>query len=307
MSSTKVSIIIAVYNAQDTLSRAIASSLRQTHDNIEVIVVDDCSTDKSLTVASAYASIDKRVQVLTTCTNSGPGAARNKGVEHASGQWLTMLDADDWMAPERITTLLYVARTHCVDMVIDSYWLADEKNGQCFAARFRQLCPVYTQLDINADYFIRYGMGATKPLLNARLMRQHRHRFSDNIRFGEDMLLYSQMLLAGATCRFINKPTYFRTIVATSLSRCDRVAFLLQLLQVLTLIAEDITDSGVGSSSLATAITYRVKVTEDALIAARWKAWLLRHHQATKPPVLSLRRLARHLWYRNMRYSINAR
>ena len=152
MSSTKVSIIIAAYNAQNTLPRAIESSLSQTHDNTEIIVVDDCSTDNTLTVANAYASKDKRVRVLQTSVNSGPGAARNQGINSASGQWLTMLDADDWIAPDRIATLLYVAQAHSVDMVIDSYWLADEKTGQCYAARFRQLCSAYTQFNMDAEY-----------------------------------------------------------------------------------------------------------------------------------------------------------
>ena len=305
MSSTKVSIIIAAYNAQNTLPRAIESSLSQTHDNTEIIVVDDCSTDNTLTIANAYASKDKRVHVLQSCVNSGPGAARNQGINNASGQWLTMLDADDWIAPDRIATLLYVAQAHSVDMVIDSYWLADEKTGQCYAARFRQLCSAYTQFNMDAEYFIRHGMGATKPLLNASVMRDHGLMFSENTRFGEDMLLYSQLLLAGVTCRFINKPTYFRTEAHTSLSRYDRVTFLSELLHVLTLISGQISTSKHGDTGLSNAIAYRQKITENALVSAQWKVWLLRHKQKAKPSFLSLPKLIRHLWHRNVRYGIN--
>lgn len=305
MFSTKVSIIIAAYNAQNTLGRAIESSLRQTHDNIEVIVVDDCSTDNTLAVATEYARNDERVKVLQTGFNSGPGATRNLGIENASGKWLTMLDADDWLAPERVTTLLYVAQAQCVDMVIDSYWKADYRTGQCYAARFRQLSAAYAQRDVDAEYFIRHGMGATKPLLSAPVLRQHGLLFSDNIRFGEDMLLYSQLLLAGATCRFINKPTYFRTDGRTSLSRNNRVGFLSQLLHVLTLIAEQISATDAGDHRLSAAIAYRKKVTEDALIAAQWKVWLLRNQPDIKPSFFSVHKLVRHLWHRNMRYSIN--
>lgn len=89
-----VSIIVPCFNHARTLERAVDSALQQSGVR-EVIVVDDASTDDSLEVASALAAHDQRVQVCQQQNNRGPGAARNRGVAKATGQFICFLDADD--------------------------------------------------------------------------------------------------------------------------------------------------------------------------------------------------------------------
>ena len=105
---TSVAILIAAYNAEATLARAIASALAQP-EVAEVFVIDDASQDKTVEIAAAAARADARVRVLTQTANAGPAAARNLGLAHARADWIGVLDADDYFQPGRIGRLLAFA------------------------------------------------------------------------------------------------------------------------------------------------------------------------------------------------------
>ena len=93
--TVKVSVILPVYNVEKYLKECLDSILNQTLQEIEVICVDDGSTDRSLEILREYEKKDKRVIVLTQ-ENKGAGAARNKGLAIAKGEYLSFLDSDDF-------------------------------------------------------------------------------------------------------------------------------------------------------------------------------------------------------------------
>ncbi len=107
---SKVSVIIPVFNATRTLEATLASALAQTYRNIEIIVVDDGSTDKSAQYADLVAAKDPRVRVLRS-ENFGVASARNIGIAAAEGKWIAPLDADDLWHPEKIERQLFAAKT----------------------------------------------------------------------------------------------------------------------------------------------------------------------------------------------------
>ena len=90
-----ISIIVPVYNAEKYLNRCIDSVLNQTYKNIELILINDGSTDNSLNICQDYANKDNRIKVITQ-ENSGVAVARNKGIEVATGEYIMFLDSDDW-------------------------------------------------------------------------------------------------------------------------------------------------------------------------------------------------------------------
>src|SRR4051794_25790735 len=98
-----------MYNSEALVAAALMSALSQTCRNIEVIVVDDCSTDRSLAIIEKLASSDSRLRLYQLPINRGPAAARNRGFEVARGRWIAVLDADDLIAPTRIADLVDVA------------------------------------------------------------------------------------------------------------------------------------------------------------------------------------------------------
>lgn len=98
----KVSVILPAYNAGEGIRIAIESILSQTWQNLELLVVDDCSPDDTVEIVKAYMKQDERVKRYTTPENGGPYIARNIGLEAATGEFVTVNDADDWSHAEKI-------------------------------------------------------------------------------------------------------------------------------------------------------------------------------------------------------------
>ena len=94
---TKVTVLMAVYNAAGFLTCSLDSLLRQTCRDIQVVCVDDASTDQSLQILNDFASRDRRIEVIHLEENHGQAYARNQALKVAKGQYVCMLDADDWM------------------------------------------------------------------------------------------------------------------------------------------------------------------------------------------------------------------
>ncbi len=99
-----VSVIIAAYDAEHTIGRAIRSALDQDGVSVEVIVVDDKSSDGTTAVARSFSQ--PNIKVLQLAKNAGPGHARNVAVDAARGRWIAVLDADDEMSPGKLSTML---------------------------------------------------------------------------------------------------------------------------------------------------------------------------------------------------------
>ncbi|RRW46124.1 glycosyltransferase [Pseudomonas luteola] len=97
-----VSIIMPAYNCSETLSLAIDSILNQTWKNLELIVVDDCSSDDTLEIAKSYADKDSRVSIIINSENVGPYVSKNIALAYCNGAYITGHDADDWAHPQRI-------------------------------------------------------------------------------------------------------------------------------------------------------------------------------------------------------------
>ncbi len=98
----KVSVILPAFKAEEGIRVAIESILSQTWQNIELLAVDDCSPDNTAKVIAEYAEKDSRVKALSTPVNSGPYVARNIALDHATGDFVTINDADDWSHAEKI-------------------------------------------------------------------------------------------------------------------------------------------------------------------------------------------------------------
>lgn len=125
---SKVSIIVPIYNAQKYLKRCMDSILQQTYTDIEVILVDDGSTDDSAILCKEYADRDVRVRYIYQ-ENAGPDYARKKGVRVSTGKYLTFVDADDYVEPCMIQRLHHELIAHDCDMVCSQVKRVDD-NGK---------------------------------------------------------------------------------------------------------------------------------------------------------------------------------
>ena len=115
-----ISVIMPVYNAERFLRKSIESVLRQSHADLELILVDDGSTDGSRAICDAYVVADKRVRVVAQ-KNGGPAAARNTGVALAKGAFVFFLDADDLIDAETFEALLSAREAHPCELVMGNF------------------------------------------------------------------------------------------------------------------------------------------------------------------------------------------
>lgn len=116
--AVEVSVIMPVYNAPLTLSKAIKSILRQSLRGCELIVVDDCSTDSTAAVVNSFAAVDNRVRLLRTPSQLGQGGARLHGIKAARGRYVAFIDQDDIMLPDALRQMLATARLNDADIVV---------------------------------------------------------------------------------------------------------------------------------------------------------------------------------------------
>ena len=112
----KVSVIIPVYNVEPYLKQCMDSVVGQTLKDIEIICVDDGSTDGSLDILKEYATEDSRIQIIEQ-KNAGAGAARNNGMRHATGKYLSFLDSDDFFEPRMLEKAYDLAEKDQADFV----------------------------------------------------------------------------------------------------------------------------------------------------------------------------------------------
>lgn len=126
MNDKKISIIVPVYNVEDFVGKCIESILNQSYKNLEIILVDDGSTDNSGKICDEYATRDSRIKVIHK-ENGGPSAARNMGLDVASGEYISFVDSDDFIHPQMYGTLTYSIEKENADIsmgfikLVDSY------------------------------------------------------------------------------------------------------------------------------------------------------------------------------------------
>lgn len=112
-----VSIIMAAYNAEKTIEQAINSVLSQTYTNFELLVVNDCSKDRTVELVKSIAATDQRVRLISNVKNSGVSYTRKHGLEEANGSWIAILDSDDAWAPDKLEKQIELQKKMNADLL----------------------------------------------------------------------------------------------------------------------------------------------------------------------------------------------
>ena len=116
-----ISIVIPVYNAEKYLEKCLDGVLGQTYPNWELILIDNGSTDGSMAICKEYAGRDNRITAIHQYQNKGVSVARNLGMQRCSGEFITFIDADDWVRKDYLETLIRIQKAQSADMVICEY------------------------------------------------------------------------------------------------------------------------------------------------------------------------------------------
>ena len=203
---TAVSIVMPCFNAEAFIADALTSVQKQTLPDWECLVVDDCSTDGSAAVLRQFAEADSRIVPIFLSKNGGVSAARNAALDAATGRWITLLDADDLYAPDRLRRLVALAEDQQADMVFDDQAIADFPNAEQVDRAFHWLSePIMPfcaeRFFVESSYFGRsLNPGYMKPLFARRFIESHHLRYDLNFRSGQDYLFYANAFAADPRC-----------------------------------------------------------------------------------------------------------
>jgi len=206
-SGLDVSVIVAAYNVAPFVSEAVHSALCQKGISLEVIVVDDHSDDETADIVAEIAAGDPRVRLIRQRQRSGPSAARNAAFEQARGEWLAILDADDFFAPHRLRMLVDLATTTSADLVADNYERVDSSGLSLGSTMIPEgLRPYSFKVDpasfIDANVVLtktHFTLGAIKPRLRRDFLSSHDISYRTDLECGEDYDILVACLARGAT------------------------------------------------------------------------------------------------------------
>lgn len=220
----KVSVIIPVYNGDKYLTQCIDTILVQTLKDIEVIIIDDGSTDGSLEIAKKYAEIDKRVKVLTQ-ENRGAGAARNYGLKYATGRYVSFLDADDFFHNEMLKRSYEYCERYELDFVTYRCMLFDniEKEYKEHQNTIREtLLPekkAFSYKDIEKDLFKLFVGWAWDKLFRRDFISDNMLLFQEQASTNDMLFVYSALIDAERIGCLDEVLVSHRMNVETSISR----------------------------------------------------------------------------------------
>ena len=197
-----ISIVVPVYNSEKYLKRCIDSILAQTYNDIEILLVDDGSNDKSYFICQDYAMRDSRIRLFYK-NHVGVSSARNQGVQESYGEWLLFADSDDWLEPVMCDVLLKSAQDNNADVVISNFYM-----------HFHNSVKVYEEksLDVsNGDYVLDVISSKWVSLWN-RLIRSSivkgKISFLENVSYCEDFNFLVKVACESTKIVKLSRPLY---------------------------------------------------------------------------------------------------
>lgn len=209
----KFSVIVPAYNVETYIDRCVMSILNQTYSDFELIIIDDGSTDGTGKKLDDYALSDARIHVVHS-RNQGQSAARNKGLEICSGEYVYFCDSDDWIEPDILERCLETFEQEHSDIVrFQSFTHIGEKVHTSGFDMKRDTIRYGTpseKLSFICDDVLKYRIGWELCLGAYRndVLQKNKLRFPSGINIAEDLYLLLLSIICGNSCAFIDKPLY---------------------------------------------------------------------------------------------------
>lgn len=222
----KVSVIVPIYNAEKYLEQCLDSIVNQTLKDIEIILIDDGSTDRSADICKKYLS-NPRVTYHHK-ENEGLAAARADGISYANGEYIGFVDSDDWIKPEMYEKMYEAAKSNNSDVVFCN--CIQNENGH----RFSRELPIgaYDRSKIKKEVLPKTLAFISKDggkrairwsncmrIYKAETLNKNNIKFDRRLRRSQDLQLTYEAMLAAQNFYYIDEPFYHNRVVSNSLSR----------------------------------------------------------------------------------------
>lgn len=222
MNDPRVSVIVPVHNSEKYLGECLDSILAQTERNIEVICVDDGSTDSSPEILASYAQRDERLLILTQECR-GAGAARNNGLSIARGTYLSFLDSDDFFEPEMLKAGADKLDETKADLVVFGSWIYDVNRRRDrrapwhFKTELLPDCDPFSYRDVPDHIFNSFGNVVWNKLFRKSFVTEHELRFQEISHYNDQFFAAASLVLAKRITSVNQNYVHYRVELKTNL------------------------------------------------------------------------------------------
>ena len=200
----KISIIVPIYNSEEYLKECLNSLVNQTFKDIEIICVNDGSTDNSLEIVKHFAEKDSRIKVINQ-ENKGQSAARNAGLKIASGEWITFIDSDDYIDLNTYERALTVSNVDVICFGIEVYgdnlYATRQADNEYYKIKYKSLVHLNNKIRLNTD------VSVCDKLFKKEIIDNYGIRFPEGIHF-EDAEFYWKYILCCKSANYIDEYFY---------------------------------------------------------------------------------------------------
>lgn len=215
-SDVTISVIIPIYNAEKFLNKCLNSIINQTYENLEIICINDGSTDNSLKILKKFSKRDCRIKVFTT-DNYGQGSARNLGLNNASGDYISFIDADDWIRKDTYELLYSKINKFDLDLLFFRMINFIESTGEFIETELYNYSSLIDNFESNipfsssniGDLLFNIAVCPVSKLYKKSFLDKNNIRFPENIIFEDNIFFYETFLKANSIS-YVDEQLYFR-------------------------------------------------------------------------------------------------
>lgn len=237
MKEPLISVIVPVFNIEKYVPECIESIQKQTYHNMQIILVDDGSSDNSGLLCDRYAATDSRIAVIHK-ENGGLVSARKTGIQAARGRYVGFVDGDDYIAPKMYQRLVKEIETSQADFVQAGYWEGSIRRAPCKTKEIgfseNKLCFLKTMIATPENCEISYNIWSK--LFRAELLKKSYMQVPDNCSYGEDMINACICILESTKAVVLDETLYYYRVRSDSLSHkngMDRIRNMFKLYESL--------------------------------------------------------------------------
>jgi glycosyltransferase involved in cell wall biosynthesis len=222
--STKISIIVPVYNAEKHLRQCLDSIINQTLKEMQVIIINDGSTDNSKQVILDYVSKDDRILFIDS-TNEGVSVARNKGMEKATGKYVGFVDADDYLDTTMYQRLFDIAEEKDASMAICNAMIVDDKAESKKRLELKnEYFVVSDKASLVVDFLgFKYDYANWNKIYALEIIKKYRLKFHENLAIWEDLLFNLQFLAYVKRMVTLDESLYYYRVHNASVMSCSKL------------------------------------------------------------------------------------
>lgn len=218
-----ISVIVPVYNVEKYLKRCLESIVNQTYKDLEIILVDDGSTDSSLQICEEYAEIDKRIKTIHQ-ENNGAASARNTGIENSTGEYIAFVDSDDYIELNMYERMMMINDKYSCDIIMCDCLKENKNNKTVFTHNIRQ--GYYDKKMLYDEYFPTLLMTNSVDypptisnwvcLFKRKLIINNHLKYKEGMRFSEDLLFGSQAMYYAESFYYMKNECFYHYIMNES-------------------------------------------------------------------------------------------